>query len=247
MVMKATFILAGALLGGAIVRAGEFGTLIFADNFERSESQELKDEPGNDWTTSSAKTAAGQKQADLRDGAMHMHTAPGANHAVSVRHAFEFTDGTVGMRFRLDNDGDKLQLNFADMELKSVHAGHLFDAVVGLDKVSFEDKKTGFMDLKIRAANQAGNLTGPEKARLLNTKRKGFLNPIAKGVWHSLLVHVKGDRITAVVDGKEVGSFQSEGIAHPTKRLLRLLTPGHSVVDDVKIWRKKQNDFSERP
>ncbi|HEX3135465.1 MAG TPA: hypothetical protein VHX44_18020 [Planctomycetota bacterium] len=27
--------------------ADDFGTLVFSDDFERSESQELKDEPGN--------------------------------------------------------------------------------------------------------------------------------------------------------------------------------------------------------
>jgi hypothetical protein len=219
--------------------AAEFGKLIFHDDFERSESQELKDEPGNNWTTSSDRTANGRKQVDLRDGAMHMHTAEGANHAVSVRQAFQFADGTIGMRFMLENNGDTLQLNFADMSLKSVHAGHLFDAVIGLDKVSFEDKKTGFMDLRIREATRANTLPPEEKSRLLKTKRKWFPHPIKKGVWHDLLVHVEGDQISALIDGKEVGRFRSEGFAHPTKGLLRLLTPGHSVVDEVKIWRKK--------
>lgn len=219
--------------------ATDFGILIFHDDFERSESQELKDEPGNNWTTSSDKTAGGRKQVDLRNGAMYMHTAEGENHAVSVRQAFAFTDGTVGMRFMLENEGDKLQLNFADMKLKTVHAGHLFDAKVSLTSVSFEDKKTGFMDLKIRAANKAKTLSAANRARLLKTKRKTIPHKIEKDVWHDLLVHVVGDQISVVIDGKEVGSFRSEGFAHPTKGLLRLLTPGHSVVDDVKIWRKK--------
>lgn len=227
------------LLVGSESAAAEFGNLIFQDGFERSESQELKDEPGNNWTTSSDKTAGGRKQVDLRDGAMYMHTAEGANHAVSVRQAFAFRDGTVGMRFMLENDGDKLQLNFADMKLKTVHAGHLFDVKVSLTSVSFEDKKTGFMDLKIRAANKAKTLSAADKARLLKTKRKTIPHAIKKGTWHDLLMHVIGDRIAVAIDGKEVGSFRSEGFAHPTKGLLRLLTPGHSVVDNVKIWRKR--------
>ncbi|MBG85623.1 MAG: hypothetical protein CMO80_01830 [Verrucomicrobiales bacterium] len=165
--------------------ASEFGTLIFHDDFERSESQELKDEPGNNWTTSSHKTAGGRKQVDLRNGAMYMHTAEGANHAVSVRQAFAFRDGTVGMRFMLENDGEKLQLNFADMKLKTVHAGHLFDAKVSLTSVSFEDKKTGFMDLKIRAANKSKTLAAVDRVRLVKTKRKTIPHAIVKGVWHN--------------------------------------------------------------
>ncbi len=216
----------------------DFGELIFEDKFERQESQEVKDEPGNNWTTSSDKTANGQKQVDLKEGAMHMHTAKGANHAVSTRHEFAFKDGTIGMRFRLDNDDDKLQLNFADMNLKTVHAGHLFDATVSLKKVYFEDKKTGAMDLKIRKARSDGGLSLKQE-QALKKKKKWIDHPISKGKWHDLLVHVRGNEISAVIDGKAVGNFKSEGFAHPTKGLLRLLVPGHAVVDDVKIWRKK--------
>ena len=76
------FVLAGHL------PADDFGTLIFEDKFERSESQEEKDEPGNDWTTSSETTAKGNKEVDLRDGHMYIYTHAEANHATSVRHAF---------------------------------------------------------------------------------------------------------------------------------------------------------------
>ena len=209
------------------VSAGDRGELIFEDDFERSESQEEKDEPGNEWTTSSDKTAGGRKQVDLRDGAMHMHTAEGANHAVSTRHEFSFEDGSIGMRFRLDNDGDRLQLNFADMKLKTVHAGHLFDVTVSLEKVYFEDKKTGSMDLEIRKARTAGTLS-KEQQEMLKQKKKWIDHSIAKGEWHDLLVQVSGDTITVEIDGTEVGSFASEGFAHPTKGLLRLLVPGEA-------------------
>ncbi len=215
-----------------------YGELIFEDHFERTESQEEKDEPGNEWTTSSETTAGGRKQVDLRDGALHMETAENANHAVSTRHAFAFTDGTIGMRFKLDNDGDVLRLNYTDLGLKTVHAGHLFNADFSLKGVAFEDLKTGVMNLEIREARKAGTLT-PEQSAALKTKAVSFSHPIEKGVWHDLLVHVDGDKITAEVDGETVGSFQSEGIAHPTKTLLRLLVPGEATIDDIRIWRRK--------
>ena len=41
------------------------------------------------------------------------------------------------------------------------------------------------------------------------------------------------------IDGEEAASFQSEGISHPRKKLLRLAVPRNAVVDDVKIYRKK--------
>ncbi|MFC0536806.1 hypothetical protein ACFFKJ_12865 [Pelagicoccus mobilis] len=215
-----------------------YGELIFFDDFERQESQEIKDEPGNEWTTSSDKTAGGRKQVDLVDGVMHMQTLEGANHAVSTRHAFEFEDGSIGMKFMLPNDGDSLKLNFADMTLKSVHAGHLFDAVVGLDYVSYEDKKTGVMDLEIRKARREKSLS-KEQSAMLKTKKLRVVHSIEKGVWHELFVHVDRDTIWMEIDGTVLEQFSSEGFAHRRKGLLRLLVPGHAYVDDVRIWRRK--------
>lgn len=216
-----------------------FGTLLFHETFNRVESQELKDEPGNGWTTSSERTAAGQKQVDLRDGHMYMHTAEDANHDVSVRHAFEFQDGTIEMLVMLENDDDQLRLNFTDLDLKSVWAGHLFDVRISLTEVILEDKKTGLMNLKVRDARRAGTLDPAESKRLQQAKTREFPQALAKGQWHLLQVHVEGDKLTAIVNGQEVGSFRSEGFAHPTKRMVRLLTRGHSVIDDMRIWRKR--------
>lgn len=95
------------------------------------------------------------------------------------------------------------------------------------------------MDLKLRAANKAGKLSMVAQTKLWKTKKKSIPHPISKGEWHDLLVHVKDDRITAVIDGRQVGNFQSEGFAHPTKGLLRLLTTGHAVGDDVRILRRQ--------
>jgi hypothetical protein len=36
----------------------------------------------------------------------------------------------------------------------------------------------------------------------------------------------------------EAGSFSSPGMAHPTKKMLRLSVPKNAVVDDVKIHRR---------
>ena len=222
----------------AAYAGSDYGKLIFHDAFERTESQEMKDEPGNGWTTSSDKTAGGNKQVDLVDGTLHMWFHETANHATSTRHEFAFEDGTIGMKFMLPNEGDSLKLNFADMDLKSVWAGHLFNADVHLDKVIFEDLKTGTMDLKIRDARRGDGLS-PAQAAMLKTKKKSVPHNIERGAWHDLLVHVDGDKLVVVVNDREVGSFRSDGFAHPTKGLLRLLVPGHAYIDDIKIWRRR--------
>jgi len=220
------------------VFADAHGTLIFKDDFERRESQEEKDEPGNGWGTNSEKRAKGNKQVDLRDGAMHIYIHEAADHGVSVTHEAEFQDGAVGMRFMLENTDDVLGLNFADLKFKEVHAGHLFMAQISTKDVKLRDLKTGVMDLKTREARKAKKETPEMKTRIKACEKK-FVNKLETGKWYDLLAVVSRDTLTVSIDGKEIGSFSSEGITHPTKRLLRLAVPKNAVVDDVKIWRKK--------
>ena len=219
----------------SISQGQDFGELIFQDDFERSESQEEKDEPQNEWTTSSDKTAMGNKQVDLRDGYLYIYTHEKANHATSVRHAFRFRDGTIGMKVKLDDPADEIRLNFTDLGEKSVHAGHLFNVSVGTKKVLLEDLKTGKMNLKIRAARQNKTITKAQTAELAKLQ-KSFSNTLALGEWHQLYATVKGDEVTCTINGEVVGSFRSPGFGHETKTLIRLLVPHNVSVDEVRIW-----------
>lgn len=219
--------------------AAEPGELIFQDDFERSESQELKDEPGNGWGTNSKSRAKGNKQVDLKDGAIRIFIHAEADHAVSVTHAAEFTDGAVGLRFMLEDAKDSLGLNFADLQFKEVHAGHLFAAKISPTKVQLQDLKTGNMRLDIREARQAKAKLTEEQQAALKGKEKSIPHQVEVGKWHDLLVSITGDQLAVSINGQPVGSFSSPGIAHPTKRTLRLAVPRNAVVDDVKIWRKK--------
>lgn len=217
------------------VFAKDRGTLIFEDDFERNESQETKDEIGKGWGSNSRWRAAGNKQVDLRNGAMYIFMHKDADHAVSVTHPAEFRDGAIALRFMLEHEKDSLGLNFADLKYKKVHAGHLFVAKISTRNVEITDLKTGNMDLKTRALRKAKKVP-PALQETLKTKRKRFPHKLKTGQWYDLLVDVTGDTLTVSIDGKKVGSFSSEGIAHPTKRTLRLAVPRNAVVDDVKIY-----------
>ncbi len=217
------------------VLADNRGTLIFEDDFERNESQETKDEIGKGWKSNSKSRAAGNKQVDLKNGAMYIYIHKVADHGVSVTHPAEFRDGSVELKFMLENDKDSLGLNFADLKYKKVHAGHLFVAKVSTKRVDLIDLKTGNMDLKIRESRKAKELT-PAQKKLLKTKNKRFPNKLKTGKWYKLRVQISGNTLTVSIDDKKVGSFSSEGIAHPTKRMLRLAVPKNAVVDEVKIF-----------
>ena len=224
------------LLSGQAVVADECkGELIFKDDFERNESQEETEEIGNGWTTNSKSRAKGNKQVDLKDGAMRISRHEVADHAASVRQAVAFADGTVEMKFMLEDAKDLLCLNFADLGCEAVHAGHLFQARIGTDSVRLFDLKTGQMDLAIRKAQKAGELTA-EQEKLLKTKQKKVTHKLEAGKWYTLSVDITGQTLSVAIDGDPVASFSSEGIAHPTKQLLRLSVPRQAVVDEVRVY-----------
>lgn len=218
--------------------ADDHGKLIFQDDFARTESQEKTDEPGNGWATNSKSRAKGNKQVDLRDGAMHIFISAEADHAVSVTHTAEFTDGAVALRFKLEDARDSLGLDFADLSRKDIHAGHLFAARVSPKQVLLQDLATGGMRLDIHTARQAKQKLSADQQQALVNKEKKIPATLAVGEWHTLLVKISGDELSVTIDDRPVGSLKSPGIAHPTKKMLRLAVPRNAVVDDVKIWRK---------
>jgi hypothetical protein len=209
--------------------------LIFEDKFDRNESQETTEEIGNGWTTNSKTRAGGNKQVDLKDGAMHITMHATADHAVGVGHAAEFRDGTVEMRFMLEDAQDVLGVDIADPQCKEVHSGHLFKIDVGTKQVVVDDKKTGVMNLKFYEARKAKTLT-PEQLAFIAAQKKTFPGTLETGKWHSLLIKIAGDTVSVSIDGSPVASVTSEGVAHPTKRLIRLSVGRQAWVDDMKVF-----------
>ena len=224
-----------SVLSPSATFAKEPGKLIFSDDFSRNESQELTDEVGNGWGTNSAKRAGGNKQVDLKDGTMRIYIHETADHGVSVTHPVEFRDGRIEIKFMLEHEKDSLGLNFADQQYKKVWAGHLFKVIIGAKQTVLTDLKTGVMDLKIREARQAKTITVAQQ-KMLKTKSKRIPHQLEKGKWYIAVAKITGDKLSVSIDGKVVGSFSSEGIAHPTKRMLRLAVNRNVVVDDLKIY-----------
>jgi len=231
-------LVAAIWLSCGYLAAADKGTLIFQDDFQRSESQEITDEPGNGWGTNSKSRAKGHKQVDLRDGAMYIYTHAEADHAASITHPAEFQNGTVQMRFMLEDERDSLGLNFADPQCQEVHAGHLFAARISLKDVTLQDLKTGNMRLDIREVRQAKQPLNAEQQAALQGKNQTTPHQLTVGKWYEVVATIQDDRLSVSIDGKPIASLASPGIAHPTKRLLRLAVPRNAVVDDVRIWKE---------
>lgn len=213
-----------------------YGTLLFEDDFNRDEPTPNKEAIGNGWTTNSAWRAKGHKQVDLADGAMHIAKHAEADHGVAIFHDVAFQDGAAQLKFKL-GEGDDLGADFVDRELKTVHAGHLCIARVTLKGITLTDSKTGGMDNAIKERREKGDKS-PELAALLKSKTKNFPLTLSED-WHTLLVVVEGDAMRATIDGKAIGEFKSEGIAHPTKRMITLAVNKSAHVGAVKVWKLK--------
>ncbi len=212
--------------------------VILEDDFDREEQDNLKEQIGNDWGTNSRTRAKGQKQVDLVDGAMHITRADVADHGVSVTHEVAFKDATIQLRFKL-GPKDDLGINIADMNEKSVHAGHICVARIRSNQLEITDLKTGNMNLETRKVRLAKNLSLEDQQRL-KTKSKRFPIDLAVNEWHQLEVNILGNAMSVSIDGEQAGRLQSDGIAHSTKSRLRLAVNKSAWVDDVKVIRHAQ-------
>lgn len=235
--LRTLLLLVSALSMASTSAAGEPGTVILEDDFNREEKDPEKEQIGNDWGTNSRTRAQGTKQVDLIDGAMHITKAAVADHGVSVTHEVAFQDATIQLRFKLGAKDD-LGINIADMKEKSVHAGHICVARIRLNRVEISDLKTGRMDRATRDRRLAGKLTKEDEQRI-KSRQKYFKTDLVADKWHELEVRIADDIMSVSIDGRKVGQFQSEGIAHPTKSRLRLAVNRVAWVDDVKIVRLK--------
>lgn len=224
----------GTALADPVAPSGE---TVLADDFQREEATPGKEGIGNGWSTNSKSRAQGNQQVDLIDGAMHIYRHAVADHGVSVVHDFGFRDGEVRLRFKLGVKDD-LGINIADMDEKSVHAGHLCMARIRNKQVELIDLKTGRMKLDIREANKIKSLTAEQKA-LLETKIKKVPVDFAQDQWHDLSVKIEGETMAVSIDGIQVGEFSSPGIGHPTKKRLRLAVNRQAWIDDVKLIRNR--------
>lgn len=232
-----SFVVTGVLSLLSVLHAEPNGTLLFEDNFERSDGGAEKEDIGGGWTSNSAWRAKGHKQVTVADGHMSVTKHAEADHGVAIFHDVAFQNGAVELRFKLA-EGDDLGLDFVDRELKTVHAGHLCNARVTLKNVTLTDSKTGGMDLMIKERREHGDKS-PELTALLKSKTKGFPLSVSAGDWHTMLVTVEGDKMSARIDGQPAVEFHSEGIAHPTKRMITLAVNKSAHVDDVRVWKLK--------
>ena len=210
------------------------GTLVFSDEFNRSEQDDSREQIGNNWQTNSKRRAAGTKQGDLKDGALTITMAKQADHGVSIKHDAPFDDGVVKVRIRM-HDKKGIGFNFNDPKCKVSHAGHICALQVKPHQVVFRDGKTGIFDLKNRAKRQAG-ASKEEIQKLTKGKFHYVKTNLDLDRWYEVTIRIQGPVMTAWIDGRKIGELDSAGIDHAVKQNMAFAVSGVADVDDLRIW-----------
>ena len=175
----------------------------------------------------------------IKDGVLVGITPEGSDHSAvdSVKFDPE-RDLEVSVKFRFVSDKAKsFNVWFDDKDYKESHAGHICNVSVSPTNVAVGDAKTGNFRNDIYEKKKAvpPTITDEDK-KMLATKNKSFPVKISLQDWHTLVAQTKDDELTVVIDGKVVGSFKSEGMAHDHKTLVSLTTNQVDVnYDDFSI------------
>lgn len=174
----------------------------------------------------------------VKDGVLMGITAETSDHPAVDHIIIEpERDLEVSVKFKYTSDkANGFNVWFDDKNYKGSHAGHICSVVVNPTSVNISDAKTGrFMNEIYEKSKAPGGLSDEQK-KLLLTKSKNVPVKLSRQEWHTLVVRTKADEVEVTIDGKEVGSFKGEGIAHETKTLISLTTNRVDVnYDDFSI------------
>jgi hypothetical protein len=175
----------------------------------------------------------------VKDGVLVGITPEGPDHNAVDNVVIEpERDLEVSVKFRYMSDKAKgFNVWFDDKGYKGSHAGHICSVNVSPTNVTIGDAKTGNFRNDIYEKKKATppTLTAEDKA-MLATKNKNFPVKLSLQDWHTLTIRTKADEIEVHLDGKVVGSFKSEGVAHESKTLISLTTNQVDVqYDDFSI------------
>ncbi len=174
----------------------------------------------------------------VKDGVLIGITPENSDHSAVDNVVIEpVRDIEVSVKFRYVSDKAKsFNVWLDDKGYKESHAGHICSVNVSPTGVSIGDAKTGNFRNDIYEKKKSPEGLTAEQKEMLKSKNKYLPVKLTLQDWHTLIVRTKGDEVEVNIDGKLVGGFKSEGIAHETKTLVSLTTNQVDIhYDDFSI------------
>jgi len=188
--------------------------VVFEDSFDRSEL-------GDPWII---KVPA----FSIKDGRLVAEQERA--HTTISRILLDFRNAAFEYSFRL-TDGDDLHLVINDQNCEEAHSGHICRVTISATGVRISDDRNGaFRKDQYQAFLASGRTI---KRDLYETTISVSLD---SEKWYKARVNIIDDRVEVLIDGKSIGTFNSTGIAHPTKTDFGFVTKGNLVeIDDVRV------------
>lgn len=198
--------------------------LVFEDDFSGKEFGEL-------WRHYKSESV-------VKDGVMIGKTVDIKVHAGCDSVRFEGRrDMEVAVKFNfVGEEAERFNVWFDDKDYKGSHAGHITSITISPSHLQISDAKTGYFNNEIYEKRKSSEGLDEEAKEMLKTKTVRLPLELKREKWYDLLIRTKADKVVVEIDGKEVGEFQSEGVAHMTKSLVSLTTNVNDVhYDDLVI------------
>lgn len=186
----------------------------------------------------------------VKDGVLVGITPEGSDHSAVDNIKFDGQrDLEVSVKFQFVSDKAKsFNVWFDDKDYKGSHAGHICSFSVSPTVVQIADAKTGGFANEVYERRKAMATPTPEMQKFLDSKSARMPVDISLKEWHTLLIRSKGNRAEVSIDGKKLGGFESEGIAHETKSLVSLTTNEVDVqYDDFRVKAGAPLEVARRP
>ncbi|GAA3615021.1 hypothetical protein Q4Q39_02250 [Flavivirga amylovorans] len=215
----------------------EKGTLIFYDDFNRTESVPDKEDLGNDWVTNTSRISKDVIQCDLIDNIVVISMSDKAKHGVSMRHKAPFNNGVIQSRFKIfDKKG--LSFNIIDSNYKGASFGHICQVKITPSGIYFRDGKMGQFNWEVMELKKSKDPRDKAKMKALLKGTKHIAKyKTSINEWHNISILYLHETIKVFIDDKFAAEYTSKGFAHPTKQTFAFSVWGEKAqVDDFKVW-----------
>ncbi len=208
--------------------------LVFEDDFSGEEFGEL-------WRHYKSESV-------VKDGVMIGKTVDIKVHAGCDSVRFEGRrDMEVAVKFNfVGSEAERFNVWFDDKDYKESHAGHISSISISPTSLAISDAKTGNFKNEIYEKRKSPEGLDKETEEMLKTKTVRFELELDREKWYELQIRTKNDKLVVKIDGKEVGEFQSEGVAHMTKSLVSLTTNVNDVHYDDLVIKAASNSAIEK-
>lgn len=214
-------VLSASVLIAEQIPADHYTKVVFQDDFSGVEL-------GKAWRLYSS-------EARVEDGKLHAVMKPG-HAAVQNVNVSPGADFEVTVRFKPVDKHINLVIAFNDRQYKDAHAGHICRVVLNPKGATFQDGKYGIFSSKVWSQREKDGKLNDESKKIVAAHRTFIAHPITSTDWSTATVRIQQDRMALTLNGRFIGSYQSEGIAHPTKRNIALVVGKNEMyLDDVAI------------